>query len=117
MDVPVNIGGQELVLTTEESVIKRATERLPSQQEFNQWIGAVVVDAARQILTNKLPYKSAGEASKVARDFVAIAKDLNWDQEAKDMQKASPEDRDAMFRKFVKKAEDRQKSMLGLTDG
>lgn len=95
-------------LVTDEARIAAQVSRLPTPVEVKQMAAAVVVQAAREIILGKLEFKSAGEASKVARDFVAIAKDLEWDDEAEAMKKAeTQEDRAAAFEEFRKRAQER----------
>lgn len=93
-------------LVTDEARIAAQVANLPTPSEVQKMAAAVVVQAARDIVLGKLPFKSAGEASKVARDFVAIAKDMAWDDEAEAMKKAeTQEDRQAAFEEFRKRAQ------------
>lgn len=90
----------------EDLRIAAATANLPTVQDMQKMVAAVVDRAAREIVSGKLPFRSAQEASKVARDFVAIAKDLNWDTNVEELKKAeSDEDRKAAFEEFRKRAQ------------
>lgn len=69
------------VLQTDEAKIAAEIATLPTPGEMQQIAAAVAAKAAKDILLGNLTFKSAGEASKVARDFAAIAKDFTWDDE------------------------------------
>ena len=69
------------VVKTDEGKIANEIASLPSPSEMQKIAAAVAAKAAKDILLGNLPFKSAGEASKVARDFAAIAKDFTWDDE------------------------------------
>lgn len=104
MEVPVSFPNGELILTTEESLIKSKLSTIPSEEEIQQMLGALVVDGIRQILLGRVEYKSAGEISRVARDYMAIAQSLKWDQEADYLKNAhSDEERLDAF-KAIKRA-------------
>lgn len=93
---------------TDEGKVKAALEGLPTPGEMQQIAAAVAAHAAKEILLGKLPYKSAGEASKVARDFAAIAKDFTWDDERESLAKAdTAEDRQAALADFRQRAQEK----------
>lgn len=73
--------GRSRVVVTDEGKIAAEIKSLPDPREFQQIAAAVAAKAAKDILLGNLPFKSAGEASKVARDFAAIAKDFSFDIE------------------------------------
>lgn len=79
-DLPIR-GGRSKVVLTDEGKIANEIKALPDPREFQQIAAAVAAKAAKDILLGNLPFKSAGEASKVARDFAAIAKDFSFDIE------------------------------------
>lgn len=93
---------------TDEGKIAAAISSLPTPGEMQQIAAAVAAAAARDILLGKLQFKSAGEASKVARDFAAIAKDFTWDDERESLLKAdTAEDRKESLEEFRKRAQER----------
>lgn len=95
---------------TDEGKIAAAVSGLPTPGEMQQLAAAVAAAAARDILLGKLQFKSAGEASKVARDFAAIAKDFTWDDERELMVKAdTEEDRKEGLAAFRARAQERMK--------
>lgn len=93
-------------LVTDEARMAAAVSRTPSPDEMKQIAAAVAAHSARLILLGTLPFKSAGEASKVARDFVALAKDLDWDSDADARKKVeTKEDALAQLEDFRAKAQ------------
>lgn len=88
-----------------------AISNLPTPGEMQQIAAAVAAAAAREILLGKLQFKSAGEASKVARDFAAIAKDFSWDDERESLAKAdTAEDRKESLAAFRQRAQEQLKN-------
>lgn len=95
---------------TEEGKIAAAISNVPSAMEMKQIAAAVAAAAARDILLGKLPFKNAGEASKVARDFAAIAKDFDFEAERELLAKAdTAEDRKEGLAAFRQRAQERLK--------
>lgn len=110
--VPMNVHGDEgamgMAIVPEDDLIKLKTENLPTLDEFKRWVAAVVVESSRQILTGRLRFKSAGEAARVARDFVAISRDLDWSDEADHLANArTPEERLDALAEFKVRAQTR----------
>jgi len=68
-------------LVTDEGIIANKIAGLPDPRAMKAMAVAVAAMAANEILLGKLQFRNAGEASKVARDFVAMAKDLDFDSE------------------------------------
>lgn len=96
---------------TDEGKIAAAVSAVPSPKEMKQIAAAVAASAARDIILGKLPFKSAGEASKVARDFAAIAKDFDFDDEAEVLARAdTEEDRKDGLAAFRQRAQERMKN-------
>ena len=103
-----NRGNKANPLVTDEAKIKALVSALPSKHEMKQISAAVAAHSARLILLGVLPFKSAGEASKVARDFAAIAKDLDFDMETEEQRKAeSREDALDQLEYFRQKAQEK----------
>lgn len=95
---------------TDEGKISAAISSLPTPSEMQQIAAAVAAKAAKDILLGKLEFKSAGEASKVARDFAAIAKDFTWDDERESLLKAdTAEDRKESLAAFKARAQEQLK--------
>lgn len=69
------------IVRTEEGKIANELASLPSPAEMQAIAAAVAAKAAKDILLGRLEFKSAGEASKVARDFAHIASTFTWDDE------------------------------------
>lgn len=112
-DLPVYLPASKQQLQ-EEAMIASAVDNLPSVAEAKGMIAAVVTAAARDIVLGKVTWKDAKEASTVARNFVAIAKDLEWGHEAKEMAKAeSDEERKAAFELFRQQAHQNMKKTGG----
>lgn len=110
--VPFEIHGQDGFVTkhvaSDEAVIANKLANLPSEEEVKQWIGLAVVESIKPIVLGQLPFRNAGEASKVARDLVALAKDLGWSGADDEIKKAeSAEDRADLFESFRKKAQEK----------
>jgi hypothetical protein len=98
-------GGEAHTLIPSEDIVKIQVDNLPTANELQRQIAAVVVHSIRQILNGKLKFRSAGEAAKVARDFVGIAKDLQWAEEADTIANArTQEERLEAFRMLKEKA-------------
>lgn len=108
--VPKNPKVRSLPEITDEGKISAAIAGIPSPNEMQQIAAAVASKAAKDILLGNLPFKSAGEASKVARDFAAIAKDFSWDDERELIVKAdTEEDRRDGLAAFRARAQERLK--------
>lgn len=95
---------------TDEGKVAAAISSIPTPTEMKQIAAAVAASAARDIILGRLPFKSAGEASKVARDFAAIAKDFDWDDERELLASAdSADDRKEGLAAFRARAQERMK--------
>lgn len=68
---------KEMVMVDPDDLVATQVANLPSSLEVNKMIAAVLAKSLREILTGKLAFKSAGEAARVTKDYVAIARDLN----------------------------------------
>lgn len=64
------------IVTEEGKVAAEVASNLPGDGELKRLVAAMAGKVAKDILLGVLPFKSAGEASKVVRDFAAVAKDL-----------------------------------------
>lgn len=94
---------------SDEAVLARKLQNLPDPIEAKQWIALGIIESVKQITMGNLPFRNAGEASKVARDLAAVAKDLGFLEAEKDEQKKAESDVDRkdafeMFRKKANKA-------------
>ena len=104
-------GARSRAIVTEEGKIAAEIANLPTPAEMQQISAAVAAKAAKDILLGVLPFKSAGEASKVARDFAAIAKDFSWDDERESLAKAdTEEDRKDSLAAFRARAQEQLKN-------
>lgn len=104
----------ELAIVDPKDVIAHRIEHLPTQAELNRQIAGVVSMAIQDILTGKIKFKSAGEAARVTRDLVGVAKDLNLlNAEAAASKATTPEERTAMLQKIREEAD----NLLGLPSG
>jgi len=75
--IPRNPKPRSLAVVTEEGkVANEVAANLPGDGELKRLVAAMAGKVAKDILLGVLPFKSAGEASKVVRDFAAVAKDL-----------------------------------------
>lgn len=100
-------GVKNTVIYTDESKIAAEMQTLPSPREMQKLAALVAARAAKDILLGRLEFRNAGEASKVARDFAAIAKDFTWDDEAERLLQAdSAEDRKDSLLSFRQRAQE-----------
>jgi hypothetical protein len=103
--VPRNPKPRTGVIRTEEAKIAAEIANLPTPAEMQQIAAAVAAKAAKDILLGVLPFKNAGEASKVARDFAHIAKEFSWDDERETIMAAeTAEDRKESLAAFKARA-------------
>lgn len=94
-------------LVTDEGRIAAQLANLPPADQLQKMAAAVVVQAARDIVLGKLQFRSAGEASKVARDFVAIAKEMVLDSDPDGALTETADDRKELFEALRKKAQEK----------
>lgn len=95
------------VIQTEEGQVAAVMANLPSPDGLRKMAAGIAAKAAQDILLGKLTFRSASEASKVARDFAAIAKDLDWhDERAEVIAAETAEDRKDSFESFRKRAQE-----------
>lgn len=102
--------GQTLAsnIVPDEGKLPNLVKALPTPSEAKQWIAVAVIEAVKPIALGSLPFKSAGEAAKVARDLVALAKDIDWPvDDMSDLVSGDKDDRIALFQAFRAKAEEK----------
>lgn len=94
-----------------EEALAHELATLPEKEEMQEIVLAITAKVAKDILVGKLPFRNAGEASKVARDFAAIAKDMGWaDAPNKEMKSDTAEDRKDSFAEIRKRAQEALKN-------
>lgn len=105
--VPRNPKPRAGALEADERQLAQEIATLPAKEDMAEIVLAMTAKVAKDILLGKLPFRNAGEASKVARDFAAIAKDMGWNDEPdRGMKTDSAEDRKDAFMEIRKRAQE-----------
>lgn len=104
---------QTHVLVPEEALIQTLVDQLPSPDELQRWIAAAVVSAVKDIVTGRLKYKSAAEATRSIKDLVDVASKLKWENAAASLAAAkTDEERLEALKAFQKKADDARRGLV-----